>query len=110
MSSISKAADHAADQGRNATLMVRALLAHVGRRREASHLSSVLWFAAGATVAGGAFLLLAPRGSNLRSRIGSFVARLNETEVPRDRNGENAMANEGGGSTPGLVNEHQPAH
>jgi hypothetical protein len=134
MSSISKTADQVADHARNATLLARGslielgsqalrllnnireresngvLLAHIGRRREPSRLSPALWFAAGATLAGGAFLLLAPRGADLRSRIGSFVASLGETGVPRDRDGEDAMANEGGGSMPGPVDQHQPAH
>jgi hypothetical protein len=130
MSSISKTADHA----RDATLMVRAcllelgsqalrlvnnireresngvFLAHVGRRREPSHLSPAVWLAAGATLAGGAFFLLAPRGADLRSRIGSLIASLSETGVPRDRDGEDVMANEGGGSRPGPAEEHRPAH
>jgi hypothetical protein len=132
MSSISKTADHVADHARSATLMARAslmdlgsqalrlinniresndaFLAHVGRRRDPNRLSPALWFGAGAAVATGAFLLLAPRGADLRSRIGSLMNSVKEGGSPQDRDGANDMVNEGGGSMPRDDQEHQAAH
>jgi hypothetical protein len=87
-----------------------AFLAHVGRRRDPNRLSPALWFGAGAAVATGAFLLLAPRGADLRSRIGSLMNSVKEGGSPQDRDGANDMVNEGGGSMPRDDQEHQAAH
>jgi hypothetical protein len=132
MSSFSKTADHVTDQAKSATLAARAslielgsqalrlvnnvreresnrlFLGHLGRRRDNHRVSAALWFAAGAAVAGGAFLLLAPRGAALRSRIGTLISK--EVGLPRDLHGEANMANEGGGSMPRADDEHQAAH
>jgi|HubBroStandDraft_1064217.scaffolds.fasta_scaffold148465_1 hypothetical protein len=132
MSSISKTADHVADQAKSATLAARASLVelgsqalrlvnnirerelnglslrHLGRRRDNHHVSAALWFAAGAAVAGGAFLFLSPRGAALRSRIGTLISK--EVGTPRDLHGEANMANEGGGSMPLADDDHQAAH
>jgi hypothetical protein len=134
MSSISKTADHVADHARSATIMARAslmdlgsqalrlinnirerepngvFLAHVGRRREPNRISPALWFGAGAAAASGAFLLFAPRGADLRSRIGSLMNSVNEGASPQDRDGAKDMVNEGGGSIPRDNQEHQAAH
>ncbi len=134
MSSISKTADHVADHARNATLMARTslmdlgsqalrlinnireresngvFLAHVGRRHDPNRLSPALWFGAGAAVASGAFLFFAPRGADLRSRIGSLMNSVKEGGSTQDRDGANDMVNEGGGSIPRDDQEHPAAH
>jgi hypothetical protein len=132
MSSFSKTADHVTDQAKSATLAARAslielgsqalrlvnnirereskglFLGNIGRRRDKSYVSAALWFTAGAAVAGGAFLLLTPRGAALRNRIGTLISK--EVGLARDLNGEVNMANEGGGSTPRAEDEHRAAH
>jgi hypothetical protein len=134
MSSISKTADHFTEQAKAATVMARAslldlgsqalrlfnnirereshglFLAHLGRRPQPNRLAPALWFAAGAAVAGGAFLLLAPRGAELRGRLGSLMngAKQAASGSAHEDQGASNMTNEGGGSTPRQ--EHQAAH
>jgi hypothetical protein len=132
MSSIAKTADHLASQARTATLATRAslidlgsqalclansirerepsglFLAQVGRRREPNRFASLLWFATGAAVVGGAVTLFAPRGAALKSRVGSLFNGARASVGWRDHNGEESMANEGGGSIP-RDEEHQGA-
>jgi len=125
MSSISKTADHVAEQAKSATLMAgaslvdfgaqalrlfnnireREPLAHWGRRRQHRGPSPVLWFAAGAAVAGGALFLLAPRGADLRARIGSLLNGAKDRIARQDRQAADDMINEGGGSIPRTDNE-----
>jgi hypothetical protein len=134
MSSISKTADHFTEQAKTATWMARAslldlgsqalrlfnnireresnglFLAHLGRRPAPNRLAPALWFAAGATVAGGAFLLLAPRGAALRGRLGSLMNGVKRETSHSDQDNQAAsdMINEGGGSMP--RSEGHPAH
>lgn len=133
MSSVSKTAAHAVDHAKNAKRATRASLIelgsqalrlvndirerdssgaswpHIGRRRAPGSLSPAVWFAAGATLAGGAFLLLAPRGADLRSRLASLAARVKEMH-PGDDKAADDMANEGGGSRPRATEDPVAAH
>jgi ElaB/YqjD/DUF883 family membrane-anchored ribosome-binding protein len=106
MTTISNTADHAAEQMKDAashargTLLdlaaqamklvhgareaesrgVDTLLDRMGLQRRRSGIVPVLWFAAGAIVAGGVVLLLAPEsGKSLRKRIAGFLDDGNET-------------------------------
>lgn len=135
MSSISKTADNVAEHARSAALVARAslvelgsqalrlfnnirereangalLASHLGRRREPHIFSPILWFATGAAVAGGALFLLAPRGADLRARVGSLMNTAKDAIGQRERQAVNDMMNEGGGSTPRDGEELAAAH
>ncbi len=130
MSSISKTADNVAEQAKSATLMAgaslvelgsqalrlfnnireREPLAHLRRRPQPKGPSAVLWFAAGAVVAGGALFLLAPRGADLRARIGSLMNGAKDRVARQDRRAADDMVNEGGGSIPRMDAELAEAH
>lgn len=81
-----------------------------GRRRQQRGSSPVLWFAVGAAVAGGAVLLLAPRGADLRARIGSLMNGAKDRLAHQDRQAADDMMNEGGGSIPPIDDEPVEAH
>jgi hypothetical protein len=128
MSSISRTADHVAGQAKSATVMAgaslvdlgsqalrlinnireREPLAQLGRRRQRGP-SWVLWFAAGAAVAGAALFVLAPRGADLRARIGSLMNGAKD-KIAQDRQAADDMINEGGGSIPRMDDELASAH
>jgi hypothetical protein len=133
MSSISATADHVAGGAKHAALAARVslielgsqalrfvnnmrerepnglLFAHLGRRREPSRITPVLWFAAGAAAAGGVALLLGSRGKGIQGRPGRIVGAAEEKIASRDRAAEDAMTNEGGTSMP-QSESNQAAH
>jgi hypothetical protein len=130
MSSIAKTADNVAEQAKSAPLIAAASLvdlgsqalrlfnnirereplAYLGRRRQKRGSSTVLWFVVGATVAGGAVFLLAPRGADLRARIRSLMNGAKDRIAHQDRQAADDMMNEGGGSIPRMDDELAEAH
>jgi hypothetical protein len=89
------------------TQMAR-LAMHLGGRREPNRLRSALWLAGGtAALAGGVVFLFTAPGRELRRQIESLF-RSAESKVAggNDRDGEDNMANEGGGSRPRSEEHH----
>jgi hypothetical protein len=89
------------------TRMAR-LAMHLGGRREPNRLRSALWLAGtAAALAGGVVFLFTAPGRELRRQIESlFRSAENKVADGNGRDGEDNMANEGGGSRPRSEEHH----